>query len=217
MPHTVPTTGFRTFTVVWATQSLAQLGGMVAFFALTLWLTTVAYADPAQKAQLAWSLAALNIAYAVPTVLTAPFSGSWVDRHDRRQTVIAANVLSAAAALLLVGLALTHALSLPLLLVGIVLPAVADSFHLAAFDISYVLLVPEHQLPRANAMMQSVYSLVGVLAPGLAAVLLSLPRLAQEGRLPGLTALAGLDTGLVLTLGLQAITFVIMALVLLLV
>ena len=59
-----------------------------------------------------------------------------------------------------------------------------STFHGAAFDTSYAMLVPEKQLPRANGMMQTIWSLSGILSPALAASIIALPGLARQGLVP---------------------------------
>ena len=52
MTREVPRDGWRTFVIVWVTQSLSMLGTMMTFFAVNIWLTQVLYPRPEQKAAL---------------------------------------------------------------------------------------------------------------------------------------------------------------------
>ena len=74
---------------------------------------------------------------------------------------------------------------LPSLVVLDLVIASLSAFHGAAFDTSYAMLVPEAQLPRANGMMQTIWGLSFVLAPAIAATLVSVPGLARQGFVPG--------------------------------
>jgi DHA3 family macrolide efflux protein-like MFS transporter len=71
------------------------------------------------------------------------------------------------------------------------------------------MLVPERQLPRANGMMQTMWSLSGILSPAIAAGIISLPALARQGVVPGVVgmALGRLANGTSLTMTLDAVTF----------
>jgi len=89
-----PPNGFRTFLIVWVSQSVSVLGSALTGFALTVWLTTVLYARPDQKGQLALALTALSLAFAVPAIFGAPIAGAWADRHDRKRTMIAMDAVS---------------------------------------------------------------------------------------------------------------------------
>jgi DHA3 family macrolide efflux protein-like MFS transporter len=91
----------------------------------------------------------------------------------------------------------------------------AASFHFAAFDTSYAVLVSDEQLPRANGMMQTIHALADVIAPAIAALLIGLPALARQGAAPPM--LGWLQEGAALAFGVDAITFMVAAIGLLLV
>lgn len=207
--YTPPPNGFRTFVIVWVTQSLSVIGSALTFFAMNIWLMQVLYPLPEQKPQLAWAISATSLAYALPTVALAPFTGAWADRYDRRRIMLSMNLLNGLLSLLLLLLIVSGMLQLWSLTVIIALFAALGSFHGAAFDTAYAMLVPEKQLPRANGMMQTMWSLSSVLSPGIAAGLIMLPGLARQGRLAGPLAnlLALLPDGSALAIGLDALSF----------
>ncbi len=64
--------GWRTFLALWASQSLSLLATNVAWFAITIYFTTVVYAADGQKPQLALMVGALGLLTALPPVLLAP-------------------------------------------------------------------------------------------------------------------------------------------------
>jgi hypothetical protein len=68
------------------------------------------------------------------------------------------------------------------------------------------MLVPEEQLPRANGMMQTMWSLSNVLSPAAAAILISIPALARQRVVP-VVALGQLSDGTPLAIVMDAITF----------
>lgn len=212
-----PANGFRTFVLVWVTQSISALGSAMTFFAMNIWLVQVLYPLETQKAQLAWALSAVSLSFAIPVMIFGPIAGAWADRHDRKQIMIIANVINAAVSLALIGLLIRGLLTLPLLLVVIVLTTTVSAFHGSAFDTSYAMLVPEKHLPRANGMMQSMTSLAGILAPAFAATLIALPALARQGVLTrGLNQLlAPLENGAALAIIMDAVSFFFAAVVLL--
>ena len=76
---------------------------------------------------------------------------------------------------------LANALQLWMLLGLTFLFSILGAFHGAAFDTSYAMLVPEAQLPRANGMMQTIWSLSCILSPAIAAGLIALPAWAARG------------------------------------
>lgn len=186
-----PPDGFRTFLVLWATQSASVIGSQVTFFAINIWLTQSLYPEPSQRAQLAAALGANGLAYALPMVLGTPLAGAWADRHDRRRIMIAANLAATALSTALIVLIAGGALTLPWLVAIMLGYGFAGSCHQASFDTGYALLVPRDQLPRANGMMATTFGLAGLVSPGLGALLLSLPGLARSGHWGGPLALLG--------------------------
>ncbi len=206
--YEAPPNGFRTFVIVWITQSVSVFGSALTFFAVTIWLTQVLYPRPEQKPQLAFALAAISLTYAL-TLLLTPLAGAWADRHDRKRTMMTADFLSGCVSLALMTMMLTHTLEVWTLIILVALFSAISPFHSSAFDTSYAMLVPEKQLPRANGMMQTIWSLSGILSPAIAATIISLPGLARQGFVPGGlgTALAGLSDGSSLAIAIDAITF----------
>ncbi len=216
MTYQPPAHGFRTFLIVWATQSVSVFGTALTFFAMTIWLTQTLYPRPEQKPELAFALSAVSLAFALPTVFGAPLAGAWADRHDRKRTMIAIDCANGGLSLLLAILMLTNVLQLWMVIVLVALHALFSAFHFAAFDTSYAMIVPEKQLPRANGMMQTTWSLSGILSPGIAAMIISLPTLARQGLIAGDlgAGLARFSDGAPLAITLDAITFFFAAAVL---
>src|SRR5579859_3413112 len=128
-----PPDGFRTFLIVWATQSVSVLGSALTGFAIIIWLTTVQYPLPSQKPQLALALMAMRLAGGAPALFGAPIAGAWADRHDRRRTMMVADAASGLLSLTLAVLILTGALTIVVLLPLILLGGILAAFHGAAF------------------------------------------------------------------------------------
>jgi DHA3 family macrolide efflux protein-like MFS transporter len=208
--YQAPPNGFRTFVIVWITQSVSVFGSALTWFAVTIWLTQVLYPKPEQKPQLAFALTLIGLTYAV-TLLFAPIAGAWADRHDRKRTMMAVDFASGCLSLVIMTLMLTHLLEFWSLLIILVIFGALSPFHASAFDTSYAMIVPEKQLPRANGMMQTIWSLSGILSPAIAATIIALPSLARQGTLPSAfnNLLSGLTDGSALAIGVDAVTFFI--------
>jgi MFS transporter, DHA3 family, macrolide efflux protein len=204
-----PRNGFRTFLIVWGTQSISVFGSALTFFSITIWLTQVMFSAPEQKSELAFALTAVALAFGVPAIFGAPLAGAWADRHDRRRTMMVMDLLNGLISLSFVFLIAVDKLSLWVLLILTAVSAVVGAYHTAAFDTSYAMLVPEAQLPRANGMMQTMWSLSSILAPAIAAAIISLPALARQSEVTGAIGvfLAGFETGIPLTIMIDAFTF----------
>ena len=167
---------------------MSALGSAVAWFSLTIYLAQTLYPLPAQRPELALGLALLGLSGGLPALIAVPIAGVWADRADRRRTMLTCDLLSGALALLTAFLMLRGWLPLWGLLVVSVLTSLLGSFHGSAFDTSYSTLVGTDQLPRANGLMQTMWSLSGLLAPALAALLI-----AVSGGVPLALAVDGLS------------------------
>ncbi|MGA7730404.1 MAG: MFS transporter [Chloroflexia bacterium] len=205
-----PANGFRTFVIVWVTQSLSVFGSALTWFAITIWLTQTRFPLESQKPELAFALTAIGLTYIV-TLALAPLAGAWVDRHDRKLTMIMADLGNGILSLVLMTLLITGVLDVWMLVIVVAFLSAIGPFHHAAFDTSYAMIVPEKQLPRANGMMQTMWSLSGILSPALAAGIIALPALARQGLVPGSLGdwLAPLKDGTALAISVDAVTFFI--------
>jgi MFS family permease len=215
--YEAPEHGWRTFVVVWASQSLSVFGTSLTLFAVTIWLAQVVYGDPAQRQSLSLSLSVVALCTGVPLVLTAPFAGTWVDRHDRRRTMVLMDFVNGLVSLALALAIAAGAHSIWIVAGLLVVQSTASAFHVAAFDASYRMLVPEHRLGRANGMTQMMWSAANIVAPGIAALLVSVPLLARQSAIGGPVGawLGRLHDGAGLAIGVDAVTFFAMAAVLL--
>src|ERR1700704_6000364 len=110
----------RDFLLIWAGQLISAIGSRVAGFALGIWVlrTTGSTAE----------FAATFIAVAIPTIVVSPLAGALVDRWDRRRTMIACDVLSAAAMLAIAVLWINGGLSIWHLYLAVAFTAVCDAF-----------------------------------------------------------------------------------------
>lgn len=216
MGYTAPANGFRTFLILWASQSVSVFGTALSIFALNIWLVQAVYPLPEQQPQLAWALAAVGLAGAVPAMIFTPLAGALADRMDRKRLMLMADLASA-----LLMAAVSYLMARGLLTVGLMLGffallTITGVIHGSAFDTSYAMLVSDEQLPRANGMMQTMWSLSAILSPAAAATLVALPSMARQGWIGGAPGrwLGGLENGAALATGIDAVTYLLAALVL---
>lgn len=211
-PPDAPPQGWRTFLWLWGSQALSVLGGGLSGFALNIYLTQTRFPLDTQRGELAAALSLTALGWTLAAILGAPLAGALTDRLDRRRVMLACDLLGAL--LLGGGVALVTLTTPPVwALVGYTAGlGLVGTFHGSAFDASYGLLVPRAQLPRANGMMQTIWSLSGLLSPALAALLIGLPALARSGGGPAW--LAAVQDGVPLALALDGLTFLVAAAVL---
>jgi DHA3 family macrolide efflux protein-like MFS transporter len=216
MTYVPPSHGFRTFVIVWAAQSLSVIGSGMTGFALNVYLAQVLYPASEQKAELALAFTVLNLGFTIPFVFGGPLAGAWADRHDRKQIMIVTDTINGLITLLTFILMLSGSLQLWMLVCIGVLAAAAGAFHYAAFDASYAMLVPDRLLPRANGMMQTTWSLSGIISPALAALIIAVPALLPQD-IRAAAPIAAMANGTPLVFAIDAFTFFLCAAVLLLV
>lgn len=170
----------RNFGLLWIGQAISDIGNMIYFVTLSLWIATIIAKD------LSWAPAAVSgvmIAAALPSLTLGPFAGVFVDRWDRRLTMMRMDMIRAVLILLLIPL--TGLMPLPFVsrplpilwqlgaIYAVVLAAsiCGEFFSPARFTILSEILT-EAQRPQASAMEQSSSSIVKILGPFLAAPLL---------------------------------------------
>ncbi|MEW6420337.1 MAG: MFS transporter [Deinococcota bacterium] len=207
-----PAHGWRTFLWLWGSQALSVLGSGLSGFAMNIYLTQTRFPLEAQRAELAAALSLTALGWTFAASFGAPLAGALADRWDRRRIMLTCDLLGG---LLLAGGVALVTLTTPPVWVLVAYTAalgLVGTFQSSAFDTSYALLVPRHQLPRANGMMQTIWSLSGLLSPALAALLIGLPALARAGGGPAW--LAGIRDGVPLAFGIDGATFLLAALVL---
>jgi MFS family permease len=135
-------------------------------------------------------------AFTVPTLVTGPVIGAYLDRLTAKRALFAANQVTLAAALTGVAVLAGHTPGVVLiglgLLAGLTAPVLTGGFS------SLVpLVVPASRLRRANALDAASYNVAGLAGPALVAVLAG-----AAGAGPALSAVAGIAAlGLVLVLG----------------
>ncbi|HTM56842.1 MAG TPA: MFS transporter [Candidatus Udaeobacter sp.] len=215
--HPLPPGGFRTFVILWASQSVSVIGSALTFFAVNIWLTQVRFPRVEQKPELAFALSLTTLSFMLPSILVQPLAGAWADRHDRRRTMFIMNLAAGVVSTGLVLLLVRGRLELPILAAMLVVYGIFGAFHAAAFETSYAMLLPSSQLARATGMMQTTMALSNVLSPWFAAVLIGWPALARRGGaldLPG-GVIGRLHEGTSLAVGIDAATFFVAAVALL--
>ena len=209
--HEVPPQGFRTFVLLWASQSVSALGSALTLFAVNIWLTQVRYPLAAQKPQLALALSWTSLSFMLPTIFAGPLAGAWADRHDRRRTMMAMNFSAFLLSGAFVGLLVSGRLDVWVLLGFLAVYALLGAFHTASFETSYAMLVPVSQVARATGMMQTTMALSYVISPALAARAPDSRSGARRGFAPDLPGapIAHLADGTALAVGIDCATFLL--------
>ena len=170
----VPLRHNRNWRLLWLGQSVSATGDMVFYVTVLLWIATIIAKG------LPWAPAAASgalIATAAPVLVVGPLAGVFVDRWDRRRTMLVADAARffLVASLLVVPL-LRHHLPVGAQLAILYAVLAACSCFAEFFDPSRLAvvgaIVPPQQQPQASALLSAAFSLAQVIGPPLAAPLL---------------------------------------------
>ena len=118
-------------------------------------------------------LAIATMASMLPQSLLGPVVGIYIDRWDRKHTIILSDLFIAACTLLLAVLFLTGRAEMWHIFVMLACRSVGAAFHLPAMQASIPLLAPEHQLTRIAGVNQMISSLSNLIGPALGALMIA--------------------------------------------
>lgn len=143
------------FRRVWGSSAVGVLGGEIGELAMPV-LALVSLGASAQE------LSAVRAATFAPYLLLTLWLGVLVDRRSRRPLMIAAETGRGLILLVVAGLALAGALSVPLLVVAAFTVGALAVLHMLA-DFSFLpQVVDERRLPDANAKITATQSAIGI-------------------------------------------------------
>lgn len=109
----------------------------------------------------------------LPYAIFGPVIGVLVDRYDRKKIMIGADLIIAAAGVLLTIMALYMELPVWMVMVVLFIRSIGTAFHSPALSAVTPLLVPEEELTRCAGYSQSLQSISYILSPAAAAFLYS--------------------------------------------
>jgi len=155
----------RPFWVLWSGQAISLLGSRVVQFGIIWYLT--------QQTGSATVLAMASLVGFLPQVVLGPFAGVWVDRWNRRRTMLVADSLIALATLGLAALFWLGWVQTWHVFVLLFVRALGGAFHWPAMQASTSLMVPKEMLARIQGMNQMLQGGLGIVAAPVGALLLS--------------------------------------------
>ena len=155
----------RTFRVVWAGQLVSALGSGLTAFAMPIWVFL--------ETRSVTTFALIALVATLPTLLLAPAAGAYVDRWDRRSTMMLADLAAGLVTATIAVVYLTSGLQIWHLFVASALMGAASAFQVPAYLAAVPLLVPKEHLSKANGQVQLSQAMGNLVSPALAGVLLA--------------------------------------------
>jgi DHA3 family macrolide efflux protein-like MFS transporter len=156
----------RRFFTIWIGQQLSWIGSRAGGFALVWWLT--------RETGSAQVLATATLGIIVPMVVVSPIAGTYVDRWNRRLTILISDASIACVSLLLAYLFWSGQMQIWHVYLVIVARSVGGAFHGPAITASTTMLVPERHLARVAGLNQSMIGAIQVFGPVAGATLISI-------------------------------------------
>ena len=153
------------FFTIWTGEAFSLFGSQLVQFALVWWL--------AQKSGSATILAIATLVGMLPQIIAGPFAGAFVDRWNRRVTMILADGSIALVTLVLIWLFASGHIQIWHIYVILALRALGQAFHTPAMSASIPMMVPEEHLTRVSGLNQTLQGLMTMVAPPAGALLIS--------------------------------------------
>lgn len=156
----------RTFAVIWSGQLVSILSSAVVSYAVIFWMSL--------ETGSAEVLALAAIAGILPQSLLGPVVGVYVDRWDRKRTMILADSFIALCTLALSVLFRLGVAQMWHIYLLLACRSVGSAFHTPAMQASVPLLAPASQLTRIAGINQIISSVSDIAGPAIGALMLSL-------------------------------------------
>lgn len=156
----------RKFIVIWIGQLISTVGSGLTGFALSIWI----FRETGEAAPFVYTA----LFSSLPIVIFSLFAGALVDRLNRRWVMIFADAGAALSTFIIFLLYASGRLEVWHIYVSSFFAALFSTFQIPAFNASITMLVPKEQLTRANGMVQTGFSVEGLLAPVLAGLLVGI-------------------------------------------
>jgi MFS transporter, DHA3 family, macrolide efflux protein len=153
----------RVFILVWFGQLVSLLGSGITRFALGIWV----YQETGSVTQ--FSL--ISLFAMLPSILLSPLAGVFVDRWDRRWTMIFSDSGAGLSTLTMGLLLFAGRLEVWHIYLAVAVSSTFSAFQLPAYAATTTLLVPKQHLGRASGMVQTADAISRLISPILAGVL----------------------------------------------
>ncbi len=154
---------FKKYIILWLSQSVSGLGSSMTGFALVLW----AYG----QSHSAMSVSLMSFCNYVPYVILSLFVGSFVDRHNKKTIMLAADSVAAACSLAVLAFLLMGRLAVWNIYVVNAVVGITNAFQQPASAVAVGRLVPKEKISNVSGMNSFSGNLIVAFSPMLAAFL----------------------------------------------
>lgn len=156
----------RVFGIIWTGQLISTLSSAIVGYAVVFWLS--------METKSAEVLAYATIAALLPQLVVGPLTGVFIDRWDRRRTMIIADIFIAVCSFIMALMFIKGDVKISFVYLLLVMRSLGSAFHVPAMQASVPLLAPETELMRISGVNQVIQSVSTIAGPALAALMISL-------------------------------------------
>lgn len=183
----------KTFWIIWIGQSFSIVTSSLVQFAIIWYITDVTRS--------AFYLSMASLIGLLPQGILGIFSGSIIDKYDRRKIMIISDLIIAIAGLIIFIYSIFNG-EIPIWLLFVVLGirSIGSAFHNPALQASMPLIVPENELLKYSGFNQVGVSISLILAPAIAAFLYASIKLGNIILIDVFGALIAIVTLLIVTI-----------------
>ena len=156
----------KTFAIIWSGQLFSTLTSSIDGYAVVFWLSL--------KTESAEVLAYAMIATLLPQLVLGLFTGVFVDRWNRKLTMICADSFIAICTAVMCLMFYFDSVTIWQIYLLLILRSAGSAFHTPAMQASVPLLAPESELMRVAGVNQMIFSISNIAGPALAALLINI-------------------------------------------
>jgi len=156
----------RVFAIIFTGQLFSTLSSYVVAYAVIFWLSV--------ETRSAEVLAYATIASLLPQMVLGLFTGVFVDRWNRKRTMIFADLFIAVCTLALASLFWITEPKVFYVYLLLMMRSAGMAFHVPAMQASVPLLAPQDKLMKIAGINNMIHSISTIASPALAALLISL-------------------------------------------
>jgi DHA3 family macrolide efflux protein-like MFS transporter len=156
----------KKFSIIWIGQFISLISSSAVNFAIIIWLSL--------ETGSAEVLAFAAIAGLLPQAIIGPIAGVYIDRWNRKKTMIFADAFVALCTLAMSVSFYIGYESLILIYVMLALRSVGAAFHMPAMQAAIPMLAPKSELLRVAGINQIIQSISSIAGPALGALAIGL-------------------------------------------
>ncbi len=157
---------YRSFYVFQSGQVISLLGSSIVEFVIIWWITI--------ETESAVFLSIATFLALIPQIVITPFAGVLADRHSRKVIIFTADSSQAILTGVLLVIFLFSVPNIAVVLIIETLRSVFQAFHWPAYNAVIPTMVPHEKLNRVNGINQLFTSIIFLVGPVVAALLLEL-------------------------------------------